>query len=288
MRKLFFLATVAVLITAVMIGGCGKGEKETQEGQKEKFKIPDSLLSPLASYGLTKDDYHPVRGGVMANADIELHYPASSIARFVAVKTFGIAKDAYSKVAKEIGKPSDNRVVLIGAKDLDEYRFLTRKEWWYYGCIKGDTIYFEPFNIMIKRGIAGMGITQKLAQLALIKRSGGRIPIWLREAVASRLAKEEKILKAQADEFRYDGMILDVSPAQVEQALKEATSRADTRIAFYAAYRMLENLLSFASMEDVLKFTDLLGDGLDLDEASRKAFGMDYSSLLDKIRVDKS
>jgi len=285
MKRNFLVLVLIFAVSTSAFLGCGGGKKE--EKKTEEFKIPDSLLSPLSSYGLTRDDYHPIEGGVMANPRIELHYPASPIARFIAVKTFGIAKEAYRKVNEAVGRPCKGRVVLIGAKDLDEYRFLTKKEWWYYGFIAGDTIYFEPFDIMLKRGIAEMGITQKLAQLALLNRSGGRIPLWMCEALASKVADEGEILKVQANEFRYNGMILDIPPEKVEKALREAESRPDTRIAYFAAYRMLENLLSFSKMDDVLKFVDMLGDGADINEASRKVFGMDYGTLLDRVRVDR-
>jgi len=287
MRKLYGIVMFLVIFILVL-GGCGKKDREGKKGSEEKFKIPDSLLAPIASYNLTVDEYHPLKGGIMASDDIELHYPASNVARYVAMKTFGAARDAYRLVTEKIGRPSDGKVVMIGAKDLDDYRFLTRKEWWYYGVIKGDTIYFEPLDIMIKRSIAKIGITQKFAQLALIHRSGGKLPIWLREAVASFIAGEEEILRAQAKEFEYDGVNLDISPDEINQALEEAKDRGATRVAFYGAFRMFKNLMEFSTMEDVLKFADYLRDGKSIDDASKLAFGMNYSELIDKIRLDRS
>ncbi|RKZ07120.1 hypothetical protein DRQ05_03650 [bacterium] len=288
-------SNIVVILLAVVLSvsliGCGKSGKEKAKkgakSTKEEFKMPDSLLTPIASYNLVRDDYHPIKGGVMANEEIELQYPASNIARYIAVKTFGLARDGLNLVKEKIGPPADGRVVLIGAKDLDEYKLLTRKEWWYYGDIKGDTIYFEPFDIMIKRSIAKVSIAQKLAQMALIHKSKGRIPIWMREAIASYVAGEGDILKMQANEFRYDNMNLNISPDEIKSALTKAVNRADTRIAFYAAYRMLGKLLEFSTMDHVVEFVDYLGQGLDMDKASKKAFGMDYNALIDRIRVDR-
>jgi len=286
MRRLYGIFVLLVVFLLVL-GGCSKKDKEGEKESEEKFKIPDSLLAPIASYNLTRDEYHLLKGGVMASDDIELHYPASNVARFVAVKTFGAARDAFKLVTEKIGRPSDGKVVMIGAKDLDDYRFLTRKEWWYYGVIRGDTIYFEPLDIMIKRSIAKIGITQKFAQMALIRRSGGKLPIWLREAVASFIAGEEEILKAQAKEFEYKGFNLNISPDEINKALEEAKDRGATRVAFYGAFRMFKNLMEFSNMENVLKFADYLRDGKSLDDASKLAFGMNYTELIDKIRLDK-
>ncbi len=276
----------ALLVLALVLGGCG-GESKDEEAAEQDFRIPDSLLSPLDGYKLTRDDYHPIDGGVMASAEIQLHYPPSEVARYVAVRAFGAALDAYKKVRREIGVPAEGRVYMIGSKDLDEYKFLTRKEWWYYGVVEGDTIYLEPLNIMLKRTILEVGIAQKMAQMALNRRSGGRTPCWLREGLASHVAGEGVILKYQIVQFEKEG-IYDMypSPEEIEKTLEEAYDMPSTRIAFYNAYLMTQNLLSISGIEHAMEFIDHLGDGKDLDAASRDAFGMDYSSLLAAVRVE--
>ena len=277
---------IALLLILVLAVGCGKRAKEKGAG-KEAFRVPDSLLSAINSYGLTVDDYHVIKGGVMANAQVEVRYPATEIARYVGVRTFGAAKAAYEKVSKEIGWSVEKKLVLIGASDLDEYRLLTRKEWWYYGYVRGDTIYFEPFDILMKRNIAEMSITQRIAQAALNRRSDGKIPLWLKEAVASRIAGEKDILDLQMPEFQNEGRNMYPSPQEIESAIAAGTDRGDTRIAYHASYRMLEKLLATQSMDNVLSFLDRLKEGKTLDQSSQEAFGIGYDALLDKIRVDR-
>jgi hypothetical protein len=279
MRKLFLAAAIAA---AAFAAGCGKDTKQDDAS----FRIPDSLLSEIESFRLTVDDYHVVKGGVMANAQIELRYPAAEASRFVAVKSFGFLKRAYEVVSKEIGRPAAGKLVVIGTADLDEYKLMTRKEWWYYGVVKGDTIIFEPLDIMIKRMIAEPGIANRVAQAAVNRRSGGRSPAWLREAVASRIANEAEILKIQMPEFEHEGRVMDPSPERIEEAIAEGAERGDSRVAYYAAYRMLENLLARHSMNNVLSFFDRLREGKTLDEASVGAFGVSYATLIDAIRVD--
>jgi len=289
MRKSGYLkAAVVLALCALFLAGCGdKADKDKEAASKNEFRIPDSLLSPLDGYKLVRDEYHPVRGGVMASKDIEVRYPAAPVARYIAVKIFGYALEAYRKVDETVGRPADGSIVLIGATDLDEYKLVTRKEWWYYGLVKGDTIYFEPFNIMIKRTIAEMGLTQKIAQAALARRSKGRIPMWLKESLASYIAGEYEILEMQAEQFRHENANLDPSPADIEEALEKAEDFRNTRIAFFAAYRMLENFLNRFSFETIFEFIDELGAGRTLDEAAEKVFGMDYGSVIDAIRVDR-
>lgn len=278
--------SAALLILALMLGGCGKESKDEKTAEKD-FRIPDSLLSPLDGYKLTRDDYHPINGGVMASAEIELRYPPGEIARYIAVRSFAAARDAYKKISREIGVPAEGRVCIIGSKDLDEYKFLTRKEWWYYGVVKGDTIYLEPLDVMIKRTILEVGVAQKIAQVALNRRSAGRIPYWLKEGLASHVAGEGVILRYQIVQFRKESIYdMHPSPEEIEKTLEEAYDMPSTRIAFYNAYLMTQNLLSISDMGHIMEFIDHLGEGKDLDTASREAFGMNYSSLLGVVRTE--
>ncbi len=284
-RIVGFLICGMIVIAAI---GCGK---KTEEGEGvdsgDKFRVPDSLLEAKAQFKLTRDDYHPIKGGVMANAQIEMHYPANEIARLLAVKTFGVAYEGYHMVIDAVGRPADGQLVLIGAKDLAEYQLLTRKEWWYYGYIAGDTIYFEPYDLLFRRGIVDVSIPQKIAQAALIRRSGGKIPFWMRESIASNVAGEGNILKMYGRGLKMQEVDVLLSPEEIETWLAEATDMDRTRAAFYASYIMLENLLKFAPLDDALGFTDKLRDGSSLDEASRALFGMGYEELLDRVRIDK-
>ena len=277
------LACVAVMILLVVFG-CG-GEKSEKTAEDREFRIPDSLLSPLDGYRLTRDDYHPVRGGIMETKELVLQYPASPVSRYVAVETFGKAIDAYRLIREEIGPPSDKRVVMIGAADLEEYRFLTRKEWWYYGVVRGDTIYFEPFDILLKRTILKMAVTQKMAQMALDRRSGGRIPFWMKEGIASRLAEEWPVLEEQRGEFIGGVYDLTPTPERIEEVLEAADDRPLTRIAFYCSYVMVDRLVTEFGMERIMAFIDLLAEGCGYDEASVEAFGVDYASLLEMVRL---
>jgi hypothetical protein len=284
-RSLAGILLLSVLFVALI--GCGEqAEDGEEESSTDEFRIPDSLLAPIQGYKLTRDDYHPIDGGVMANKDIVLYYPASTIARYIAIKIFGMARNSLRIVTQQIDRPAAGRITLLGSKDLDEYKFLTRKEWWYYGVIQGDSIYFEPLDIMIKRGIAQMGITQRMAQMALHRISNGRLPLWLKESVASYVAGEKEVIMAQVEEFRFQNWDINPLPSTLERDLSVAEVRADTRIAFGAAFRMLENLLQFSTIENVLRFARLLGAGDSLDEASREVFGCDYQALVDRVRVD--
>ncbi len=282
---------LAVFVLAAALPGCGKdGDKGKKSA--DDFRIPDSLLTPIEGFNITIDEYHPIRGGVLANKDIELHYPASHIARYLATSNFGFAFNAHRKVLQDIGRPAPGGIVIIGAKDLAEYQFLTKKEWWYYGVIQGDTLYFEPFDVMMKRydrvsrrSLGEIGLTQKISQMALKNLSRDRIPLWMRESIASWLAGEKSILKAQAAEFNKELIGYNPGLEELERNLSEAVDRGPTRVSFFIAYTMLENLLEKHAMSEIIVFARRLGEGAAIDDASREVFGMDYGKLVETVGI---
>lgn len=285
-------AAIVLLAAALAFSaGCGGDKKDDTAGDDGKFRVPDSLLSPIEGYGLTTDDYHPVNGGVMANTDIELHYPPQEVARFIAVKSFGEILEGYRKVVTEIGRPVSGKVVIIGAADFDEYRVMTRKEWWYYAWIKGDTIYSEPLNVLLKRWdpitgktLVEIGLTQRIAQLALDGLSGGRIPVWMKEAAASYIAGERPVLHQQI--YQFADMMEGWSPSvdEMEDYILAGSDMQMSRLSYFFVYRMLENLLEKYEFSSVTGFARRLGEGASIDDASREEFGMSYEEMIAAVR----
>ncbi|MFO7914604.1 MAG: hypothetical protein R6U43_02805 [Candidatus Krumholzibacteriales bacterium] len=288
MRKAGGSVAVIILLSLLIIAGCGDGEKE-KSGDRE-FKVPDSLLTDKDQFELVEDSYHPVKGGDIANEDILVHYPPTEMYEFLSGKIFGIAFNSYTEIEDKIGRPAEGRVTCIGASTMDEYKLLTRKDWWYYGTIKGDTIYFEPYNIMLKRydraskqNIAQIGFRQRFAQMALDRLSEGGIPTWLKESMASYYAGEGYVLKAQAAQWREEYFDFRVTADELNGYLEEAQDMALTRVSCYIAYQMFENLMELSSEDQVLNFVKKLGEGRSLDQASTEVFGFDYETLISKI-----
>lgn len=289
MKKAAGSLILIILLSLIMtVGGCGEGEKEKSDD--EAFRVPDSLLTDKDPFNLVEDSYHPVKGGDIANEDIWVHYPPTEIYDYLSGKMFGIAFRSYQEIKEKIGRPSEGRVTCIGAADMDEYKLLTQNEWWYYGTIKGDTIYFEPYNVMLKRydratdqNIAEIGFKQRFAQMALDRRSNGNIPTWLKESMASYYAGEGYVLKAQAAQWSEEYFDFRVTEEELNQYLRDAQNMALTRVSYYIAYQMFENLMEIYSEDEALTFVDKLGEGKSLDKASMEVFGVNYEGLISKI-----
>ena len=285
------MAVILLSAALVVSAGCGDGKKDDSAADSEDFRVPDSLLSPIEAYNLTIDEYHPVNGGIMANDNVELHYPAREIAHFIAVKSFSEILKGYSHVVQDIGRPADGKVVIVGALDLPEYAVMTRKEWWYYAWIKGDTLYSEPLDILLKRWdpitgktLSEVGFTQRLAQMALGRLSGGRMPVWMTEAAASYVADERPILRMQINQ--YGDLLPGFSPPldELEADILAGTDMTMSRLSYFYVYLMFENLLEKNKFSNVTQFARLLGKGATLDEASITEFGMSYRELIEAVR----
>ncbi len=286
-------SAVIVLLSAVLVlsAGCGGDKKEDTSADSEEFRVPDSLLSPIEAYNLAVDEYHPVNGGIMANNDVELRYPARDIARFIATRSFGEILKGYKRVKEDIGRPASGKVVIVGALDLPEYAVMTRKEWWYYAWIKGDTIYSEPLDILLKRWdpitgktLSEIGFTQRFAQMALARLSGGKIPVWMKEAAASYVADERPILRMQINQF--SDILPGFSPPldELEVHILTGTDMSMSRLSYFFVYRMFENLLANFEFANVIGFARLLGEGATLDEAAITEFGMSYRDMILSVR----
>ena len=89
---------------------------------------------------------------------------------------------------------------------------MTRKEWWNYGFIKGDTIIFEPLDIMIKRMIAEQGSRQSHRAGRAQPAVGGASPSGSRRLSPRVSPGELEILKIQQPEFQYEGRNMNPSP----------------------------------------------------------------------------
>lgn len=290
--RLVWRPTAIVFLAAALVlsAGCGGDKKEDSATDDESFRVPDSLLSPIEAYNLVVDDYHPVDGGVMASADLELQYPSKEIARFIAVRTYGQILDGYRQVVRNIGRPVDGRVVIIGTKDLPEYAVVTRKEWWYYAWIKGDTIYSEPLDILLKRydpvterTLAQIGLTQRMAQMALDGISGGKIPVWMKEAAASYVADERPVLRMQVNQFATVMEVFAPTLDELETYILAGDDMEMSRLSYFYAYRMLEILLEKYEFSNVTGFARRLGEGASLDEAAKQEFGMSYGEMVSAV-----
>ena len=114
--------------------------------------------------------------------------------------------------------------------------------------------------------------------------SAGRIPIWMKEAAASYVAEERAVLRMQI--LQFEDQLVGFSPSldELDRAILAGDDMALSRLSYFFAYRMLENLLEKVEFSNVTRFARRLGEGASLDEASREEFGMSYMEMVAAVR----
>jgi len=240
--------------------------------------VLDSLRAKKKRFDITRDEYWEDEGGVLANQYFEVWYPPGRTTVTHAMYVFEELMPARKKLGDFFGEAPRELLVIWCSKDLDAYKRLVNREWWYYSEIKGDSMTFSPVYILFKRGISPIAIPHEYYQWAIRKITQNGAPRWLEEGMASSLSGEGEILLDEMYEFRQGDVSM--SPVRIEEVLQGEEDRRDSRIAYYRCYRMVEQLIDKFGEEKVKQAVLLIGRGNTLEQACTKTFNKDYAALL--------
>jgi len=240
--------------------------------------VLDTLRVRKKLHKITRDQYWQDRGGVLANDDFEVWYPRGRTTVTHGMRMFDEIMPAKRKFESVFGRAPAEPVVVLIPQELDVYQEWTGQDYWHYSQIRGDTLVFQPIYILVKRGLATIGVTHEYFQWAIGRLTGHGAPRWLEEGLASYYSDEAEILKAQMLEFpeRRDDMTVDI----VEGILDVQEEKGATRIAYYRSYLMVQQLVDTYGEPKVVEVVTLLAEGRALDEAFRGAFGKSYQDVL--------
>lgn len=243
--------------------------------------VLDSLRAKKKRFDITRDEYWEDEGGVLANQYFEVWYPPGRTTVTHAMYVFEELMPARKKLGEFFGEAPRELLVIWCSKDLDAYKRLVNREWWYYSEIKGDSMTFSPVYILFKRGISPIAIPHEYYQWAIRKITQNGAPRWLEEGMASYLSGEGEILLDEMYEFRQGDVSM--SPVRIEEVLQGEEDRRDSRIAYYRCYRMVEQLIDKYGEEKVKQAVLLIGRGNTLEQACTKTFNRDYAVVLQEV-----
>lgn len=251
------------------------------------YDLPEIEKENLAKLKLLVDTFDTENGGLMRDERFEIRYPFTKAGKIVGLALFELTRPAYEVVSERLGLEPDELVVLRGAVTLDEYRLVTRKEWWDYGDVDGYTITFEPIQILFQRGIAQIAVTHEYAKLLMLQQAGDELPLWMLEGFASLAAEEGRILKNQVEVRTQveDDLQPVMTPSEVETTLAEVFEMNACRLAYYNAFLMARKIQERYGWEHVaLIFPELRETG-SIEATAQNLFGMSYQELLDEVAV---
>lgn len=246
-------------------GGLAKSTLDTLRRYKKTFEI-------------TRDEYWPETGGVLANQYFEVWYPPGRVTVTHGMRFFIEIMPARAKFAAFFGSAPEDPLIIYNMSELDVYRELTGREWWYYSVIEGDTMTSSPIFHLVKRSIVHLAVPREYYQWAVTKTSRDGAPRWLQEGLASYLAREHLLLTTQMYEFPERNEKYEL--AELESVLENETERAASRRAYYYSWRMVSELIDKYGEEKVRDVVVLLGQGYQLEEAFEEAFGESYDNVI--------
>jgi hypothetical protein len=295
------IAFLALVVAAAVFAGCGGEKKQPETAQTEQpggskpggteFEYPpvnpfykvqgatlDSLRVKKKRFDITRDEYWQNEGGVLANKYFEVWYPEGATTVTHAMYIFEELMPARKKVEAYFGQAPEDLLVIKNSIEIDVYKRVTGREWWYYSEIRGDTAIFVPVYTLYKRGISPVAVPHEYYQWAVRKIARHGAPRWLEEGIASRLSNEGPLLLDQLYEFAGENFAM--TPERIDEVLQGEEDRRDARIAYYHSYRMVERLAEKYGDDKVKSAVTLIGMGNTVDQAFTTAFGAGQAAVV--------
>jgi len=112
----------------------------------------------------------------------------------------------------------------------------TGQPWWAAAATKGNLIELQPVAVLKRRGVLETTLRHELVHTLIDRLSHGRAPRWLAEGTALYFAGEGVLLARHAPQRR-------MTIAEIDNGLARASSAAEMRTAYAAAYAEVRELI---------------------------------------------
>jgi hypothetical protein len=290
-RPIFRL--VVTVIAAVTLAGCGKSEEQKAREQMAEEEIRhretagpplsdmvlDTLRAMSGRYDVTRDEYWPGKGGVVANQFVEVWYPPGKTTVTQGIFTLARLEDARKKTGRYFGRSPEGPLKAVCEMTMESYNQVTGLEWWVYYKLEGDEIHFQPVDILFSRKLLDIAVARGYYEWSIGEMTRGEAPLWLKNGLASLLSDEDWLLENQLHEFPGDPIKMTVE--EIEGALRRHDSKKQYRIAVYNAFRMVRKLVAGSGRERMVEAVRLMGEGNDLPQAVEAAWGKPYEEVVE-------
>jgi len=241
-------------------------------------QVRDTLQTLKKEYRITRDEYWRNQGGVLGNEFFEVWYPAGRVTVTHGMHAFGLFMEAQEKFQNFFGDSPPDRLIIFTTAHIEDFRELTKRDFWFYSEVVGDSITMQPVWILSKRGLDGVAIPHEYYQWAVGKLTGYTAPRWLEEGVASYLAEEGELLESQILEFPDRAERIEVE--RLQEILNSEEDKADSRQAYYHSFMMVQTLVNRYGEEKLRDVVVNLTKGEGLTESFENAYGMDYEKIM--------
>lgn len=281
------------MAVAVALAGCGKSEEQKAREQMAAEEIRhretagpplsdqvlDTLRAMAGRYDISRDEYWPGEGGVVANQFVEVWYPPGKTTVTQGVFTLARLEDARKKTERYFGRSPEGPLKAVCEMTMESYNQITGREWWVYYKLEGNEIHFQPIDVLFGRKLLDIAVSRAYYEWSIGEMTRGEAPQWLLNGLASFLADEDWLLENQLREF--PGDTIRMTAGEIDGALERQDNKKQYRIAAYIAFRMVRKLVAGSGRERVVEAVRLMGEGKDLPHAFEAAWGKPYDTVVE-------
>jgi hypothetical protein len=184
-----------------------------------------------------------------------------------------------------LGLFPEDTLKVISPDNLESYKQVTGQDIWRLYKLKDNTCIIEPFGILQARTLDTHAVFMFVTDWLLSENLPVRLPAWLHYGLVEYMSENGVHLTNYMGEFRHDGDIL-FSPAIINVILSQPPDsdldrdRTMYRRACYSAFLMAWELVeNRGGVKTLREFLVLVREGVELDKASQKIYGMTMEEL---------
>ncbi len=187
---------------------------------------------------------------------------------------------AWKDVGERLGFTPTVMLSVYTPAEVEDYKRVAGVDVWITHLVSGPYILMQPVDVLFRRTLAGHAAYAAVAQALLDLQTHGRIPMWLREGIASYLAQEGFEHLSFMAEFRAAGQPVLMTPSEVESNVYPLVDRRAGRIARYNAFLMVWHLSETYGWDRVQALLAAVNAGAHFDDAVQAVYGMELTPWL--------
>lgn len=192
---------------------------------------------------------------------------------------------ANHEVSHLLGLSVTDTLTILNPDNAPQYKELTGHGVWRLYQLNGDKCIVQPIGVLMARTLVAHGAFMLATDWILNNAIPSDLPRWLHQGIVEYMGEDGSHLLNYMAEFRAKGPVL-FSPPLIDALLDEGVDpsldqdREMFRRASYSAFLMVWQLVEHeGGLTALRQFLDLAADGMDLDQACTRVYGMDLGGL---------
>jgi hypothetical protein len=199
-------------------------------------------------------------------------------------------------VSHLLGISSGDTLMILNPDNVTQYDELTGQGVWRLYQLDGDRCIVQPIGVLMARTLVAHGAFMLATDWILNEAIEADLPPWLHQGIVEYMGEDGTHLLNYMAEFRDedDGEVL-LSPPLIDALLAKGVDpsldkdREMFRRCSYSAFLMVWQLVEHeGGLTDLREFLGFAAEGMDLDQACTRVYGMDLGNLtayLDPVKL---